>query len=271
MAGTDAIGTPARALPLDAGEPPPFEVLAAADRLPALLVCDHASPRLPRALGDLGVPAARRLDHIAWDIGAADVTRALAAALGVPAVLSGYSRLAVDCNRHLDDPSAFPVASDGTPVPGNVGLDRDGRAARAAALYWPYHRAVAAQLARLAAAAPRPALVAVHTFTPEIGGARRPWHAGVLWDRDDRIALPLLAALRADPALQVGDNEPYSGRHPAGFTVDHHAEAAGLPHVSVEIRQDLVADAAGARAWAGRLAAALVPILASPALRAAAP
>lgn len=253
-------------LPLAADEPPPFACLQAQPRFPVLLACDHASPWIPRALGNLGIPDSRRLDHIAWDIGAGDLTRALAAILGVPAVLSGYSRLVVDCNRHLDDPSAFAAESDGTAVPGNAALDAAGREARAAALYWPYHGAVAAALRSLAGGVRRPALVAIHSFTPAIGGSARPWHAGILWDRDPRLALPLLAALHRDPALHVGDNEPYSGRHPAGFTIDHHAEAAGLPHVSIEVRQDLIAGAAGVAAWAARLAGALGPLLADPVL-----
>lgn len=261
-----AAGEPARLLAAD--EPPPYERLAApraAGRgLPGrvLVVCDHAGNRFPRALGTLGVPAERREDHIAWDVGAAGVARRVATALGADAVLARYSRLVVDLNRSLDDASAYPVISDGVLVPGNLGLDAAGKAVRAAALFEPYHEAIRALIdARLAAGEP-PVVIAVHSFTPQVHGVARPWHVGVLWDRDPRVALPLLAALRRDRTLVVGDNEPYSGRHPADFTMDHHAEARGLAHASIEIRQDLIGDEAGQVAWAERLGAALAVVLA---------
>lgn len=230
----------------------------AAPAFPVLLACDHASARVPASLRGLGLAPAELARHIALDIGAADLTRAMARLLRVPAVLSGYSRLVVDCNRHLDDPSAFPVASDGVHVPGNAGLDPAGRSRRIEALYAPYHAAIDRCLARLGAAA---GLVAIHSFTPALGNASRPWHVGILWDVDRRIAEPLLAALRADGRWCVGDNEPYSGRHPAGYTMDAHAERQGRPHVSIEVRQDLLEDPAGAGEWAALLAAALRPIL----------
>jgi len=225
---------------------------------PALLVCDHASARVPESLRNLGLPAGELERHIAVDIGAADLTRRMAEMLQVPAVLSGYSRLVVDCNRHLSDPSAFPAQSDGVIVPGNAALDAAAHAARADALYWPYHRAVARILDGLGDG---PALVAVHSFTPRFDGFARPWHVGVLWDLDQRLALPLLKALRVDGRWRVGDNEPYSGRHPAGYTMDAHAEARGLPHVSIEVRQDLLATPGGVAEWASLLASALGPIL----------
>lgn len=242
-------------------DPPPCEEWwPRARAFPALLACDHASAVVPAALGDLGLPAVHRARHIALDIGAADLTRRLAVLLDVPAVLSGYSRLVVDCNRHLDDPSAFPEISDGVPIPGNRALSARARAARADAIYWPYHRRIAGILADLGSL---PALLAVHSFTPHLDGFARPWHVGVLWDEDDGLAAPLLRALRADGAWCVGDNEPYSGRHPAGFTMDAHAESRGLPHVSIEVRQDLLATPEGVDNWATLLASALRPILAA--------
>jgi predicted N-formylglutamate amidohydrolase len=249
-------------------EPPPWQgIPAARPGAPALLACDHASPRVPRALAGLGLPPAELHRHIGWDCGAADLTVALATCLGWPAVLAGYSRLVVDCNRHLDDPAAYPAASDGTAVPGNAGLGPAARAARATVLYWPYHDAVGAGLAALAAAAGPPALVAIHSFTPVLAGRRRHVQAGVLWDADDRLAAPLLAALRRIPGIVVGDNQPYTGRSPVGFTVGYHAGRRGLPHVAIEVRQDLLADAAGVGRWARLLATALESIL--PAARAA--
>jgi predicted N-formylglutamate amidohydrolase len=247
---------------LAADEPPAVARLPAAHPgAPALLACDHASPRVPRSLAGLGLPALELHRHIGWDIGAADLTVALAGALGWPAVLAGYSRLVVDCNRHLADPAAYPVASDGTPVPGNAALGPADRAVRADALYWPYHTAVEARLTALAAGRGAPALVAVHSFTPVLAGRRRAVEVGVLWDTDDRIAAPLLAALRRIPGLVVGDNQPYSGRSPVGFTVGYHAGRRGLPHVAIEVRQDLLADPAGVTRWARLLAAALESIL----------
>lgn len=262
---TDDNTTPDDGLLL-AGEPPAFTLWWPARARPVLLVCDHAAPCIPARLADLGVPEAALRTHIAWDIGAAALAGQLARALDAAVVQTGYSRLVVDCNRHPDDPTLMPVQSDGISIPGNRNLSASGRAGRMAGLYWPYHRAIEAQLARLAGPDASPVLIAVHSFTPVMDGRQRPWHVGVLWDRDPRLALPLLAALRGDGDLVVGDNEPYSGRDPAGFTIDHHAQAHGLAHVSVEVRQDLLATTAGIATWAQRLAAALVPILALPGL-----
>lgn len=246
---------------LGPGEPGPWEEWRpSVPGFPVLLVCDHATSRVPALLRDLGVAASDLERHIALDIGAADLTRRLAGLLQVPAVLSGYSRLVVDCNRHLDDPSAFPAISDGSVIPGNHGLPAEARAVRADALYWPYHGAIARVLDDLG---PCPALLAVHSFTPQFAGVGRPWHVGVLWDQDDRLAAPLIDALRHDGAWCVGDNEPYSGRHPAGYTMDAHAESRGLPHVSLEVRQDLLATPDGVARWAALLASALHPILAA--------
>jgi predicted N-formylglutamate amidohydrolase len=245
-------------------DPAPVETCQAEGRAPLLITCDHASAALPRALGDLGVPPAQLLEHIGWDIGAATVTRGLAARLDGPALLTGFSRLVVDCNRRLEDPSSIPAVSDGVAVPGNRDLAARDRATRIGALFEPYHRAIAARLDSFLAASVVPAVVSIHSFTPVMNGMERPWHVGILWDKDPRLAVPLLAALRAEPGLVVGDNEPYSAREPAGYTMREHGVARGLPHVAIELRQDLIADAGGAAAWAERLARALGPIVATP-------
>ena len=247
---------------LGADEPAPFAVLGVVPSRPVLLVCDHASHRVPARLSSLGVSAADLKTHLGVDIGAGAVVRFLSSALRLPAVLAGYSRLVVDCNRRLDDPSAFPAFVDGVTVPGNRGLSHEERSARADALYWPYHHAVRDQLGRLESLASAPALITVHSFTPVLNGARRPWHFGVLWDKDSRIPAPLMEGLRRFPDVLVGDNQPYSGRDPHDFTIDHHGEAEGLPHVSIEIRQDLVETDDGVRHWGGLLAEVLAPILA---------
>lgn len=247
-------------------DPAPFEVVPAAIRHPALLVCDHAAARMPAGLGTLGLPPAKLADHIALDIGAAALTEQLVQRLQIPAVRATYSRLVIDCNRRLDDPTAFPEVSDGVEVPGNVRLGHPERQQRAETIYWPYHHAIRDQLAGLEAHAPAPALIAIHSFTPHMNGLSRPWQIGILWDKDPRVPVSLLEGLRQVPGLEVGDNEPYSGKHPADFTVDHHAEAEGLPHVSIEVRQDLICTDEGAEHWANILAEALLPILGDPSL-----
>lgn len=247
-------------------EPAPFEVIPAPIRHPALLVCDHASARIPAALGTLGLRPAKLADHIALDIGAAALTEQLVQRLQIPAVRAAYSRLVIDCNRRLDDPTAFLEFADGVEVPGNAGLGHAQRQQRAEALYWPYHHAVRDQLAGLEARAPAPALIAIHSFTPLMNGQSRPWQIGILWDKDPRVAVPVLERLRQVPGLEVGDNEPYSGKHPADFTVDHHAEAEGLPNVSIEVRQDLITTDEGVEHWADILAEALLPSLDDPSL-----
>jgi predicted N-formylglutamate amidohydrolase len=225
-------------------EPAPCTVLNARSTEPVLFVCDHASRCLPRALGDLGLDPAALRSHLAWDIGAGELTRQLAESLGATAVLAGYSRLVVDPNRDLLDVEAFLTYGDGVAIPGNRNLSAADRAARADAVYRPYHRAIHEQIRRLAATGRVPAMLAIHSFTPVLDGVSRPWEVGVLWDADRRIADILMRELRR-AGFHVGDNEPYSGRSPQDFTIDHHAEAAGLPHAGIEVRQDLLGDAEG--------------------------
>lgn len=251
---------------IGADEPVSVEVLHAEPAYPALLVCDHATNRIPASLGGLGVAPADLETHFAVDIGAADIVRHLSRRLGLPAVLTTYSRLVVDCNRALTDPSAFPLCLEHIMVPGNQALDHAGRKARADALYWPYHHAIRERLADLETTGTAPALIAIHSFTPTFENHMRPWHIGVLWDKDPRIPVSLIAALRGIDGVVVGDNEPYSGKHPHDFTIDHHAEAEGLAHVSVEIRQDLIETPDGVAHWGDVLSEALTPILSEPGL-----
>ena len=255
-------------IPLDQPEPAPFETVAGHPGADTLLICDHASPLIPSHLAELGLAAEDRYAHVAWDIGAAEVTRGLAHRLGCPAVLAGISRLVIDCNRQPGDPSSIPVNSCGVPVPGNAGLSDDEADARAERWFWPYHHEIGTQLAHLFRRGTVPAMVSIHSFTPCMGAAARPWHVGVLSNRDLRMAAPVLAALRGRADLVVGDNQPYSARE-INYTLDTHAGAAGLPHVSFEIRQDLVADAAGCARWADLLAEVLAPVLADRSLRVA--
>ena len=247
-------------------EPPAVEIVNGEARAPILILCDHASRRVPRVLGDLGVEPTAFERHVAWDVGAAGVARRLAASFDAPLVMAGYSRLVIDLNRALDHPDSIPVLSEDVVVPGNRGLSPDDRLARVAALFEPYHEAVASALETMLERGDVPVVVSVHSFTPVYAKLARPWHCGVLWDRDPRLADPLIARLAAAGDVLIGDNEPYSGGDGTGYTVHSHAAAQGLPHVTLEIRQDLIAADAGVEAWAERLIAAFRPLLADPAI-----
>lgn len=219
---------------------------------PCLIICDHASNHVPADLAGLGLAASDLERHIAWDIGAAALARRLAQGLGATAVLSRISRLVIDCNRRLGTPTSICALSDGVAVPGNRDLS-DAEAGRRAGLYFdPYHGEIARQLDRLSHHGAIAGLLAIHSFTPIMDNNPRPWHAGVLWNHDDRLAKPLIEALRREGDLEVGDNEPYSGRL-ANYTLDRHGEARKIAHVSLEIRQDLLADEASILAWGDRL------------------
>ena len=229
---------------LAADEPAPFKVLNGDSTNPVFLVCDHASRRIPASLCTMGLDPAALRCHLAWDIGAGALTEMLAARLGATAVLCAYSRLVVDCNRQLLDPQAFLEFSDGVIVHGNRALSATQKSLRADEIYWPYHEAVAAELKRLQQAGVTPIVLAIHSFTPVFNGVSRPWELGILWDKDPLVPDVLIPALRKT-GLMVGDNEPYSGRAPQDFTIDHHAEAACLPHSGIEVRQDLIAKPKG--------------------------
>lgn len=229
-----------------------------------LLLCDHASNALPAAYGTLGLPQSGLVRHIAYDIGAEAVTRKLAQRLACPAVLSRHSRLLIDPNRGLDDPTLIMRLSDGAVIPGNRHLDGAERNARIARYYIPYHSAISAAIDAHLAAGTVPVILSIHSFTPLWRGAARHWHGAVLWDKDPRLAVPLLAALCAEPGLVIGDNEPYSGVL-EGDTLWQHGSKRGIAHAIVEIRQDLIAAPAGQDEWAARLARVVGQILASPA------
>ncbi len=240
--GTDNNKSAQRLLADD--DPLPFVIMNGKSTSPILLVCDHASRHFPAALGTLGLDPVARRCHLALDIGAGALTGRLATTLSVTAVLCQYSRLVVDCNRQLMDPGAFLEFGDGIIVAGNRNLHPEEKKARADEIYWPYHNAVASQVERLQAAGRPPIFVAVHSFTPVLNGESRPWEVGVLWDTDRMTAGIFVHDLR-EAGFHVGDNEPYSGKSPQDFTIAHHAEAIGLPHVGIEIRQDLIDDDEG--------------------------
>ena len=246
---------------LAGGEPPPWEIVNPSGRAAVLFTCDHASHAVPAALNGLGLDPADLGRHIGWDPGGAELTRRLSQRFDAPAVLSAYSRLVIDCNRMPGHPESILPESDGTPVPGNRGLTQQEADRRAGALFHPYHEAIAGILDRFRSRGETPAYVAIHTFAPSLDGRRRPWHFGVLWDRDGRLARPLIEALKRLGELIVGDNEPYSGREQYAFSNRFHATSAGLPNAMVEVRQDLLADEAGLARCTRILAGALEEVL----------
>ena len=249
-------GTPYRLLAVD--EPAPITVHNENGRSPLLIVVDHAGNSLPRALGRLGVPESELARHIAWDIGIAAVSRFVADALDATLVQQNYSRLVIDCNRAPGSETSIPEISEFTPIPGNVGLSEGQKDARLREIFQPYHDRIKAELDRRWREGRPAALIAMHSFTPVYMGAARPWHAGVLYNRDARFADLLIASLRREDGLIVGDNEPYSVTDESDYTIPVHGERRGLLHVEVEIRQDLIAGDSGQRAW-GSLLARLLP------------
>jgi predicted N-formylglutamate amidohydrolase len=256
--------------PLAPGEPGPYDIVNPEGDRPVVLICDHATRFIPRALANLGLDEAQLARHIAWDIGIADVTRDLARRLGAPAVLSHFSRLIVDPNRNPDDPTLIPQISDGAVIPGNRGLTAADREARLARFFRPYHDAVDRLIDQRMARGPAPAIISMHSFTPVMKGVERPWPICALWNRDPRLPLPFMAKLRAQGIL-VGDNEPYSGREEHGHSLHVHAEPRGLASLLIEIRQDVIDTHHGAAEWTERLAAVLSEILTDPGIYQAEP
>ena len=218
-----------------------------------ILLCDHAENRMPEGYGTLGLPAPELERHIAYDIGAAGVVEGIARLLGVPAILTRFSRLLIDPNRGLDDPTLVMRLSDGAIIPGNRVLPAEERQKRVATWYEPYHKAVDALIDEAREHHPHPALLSIHSFTEVWRGVIRPWQVGVLWDADDRLAGPLIDRFVAEGDLLVGDNEPYTGKL-QGDCMWLHGTQRGLPHAIIEVRQDLIRAADGQRAWAERIA-----------------
>ena len=231
----------------------PYEIIGADRPGPWLIACDHATNHVPPSVngGDLGLSPEEMGRHIAWDIGAAGVTRRLAELLGAPAILSRFSRLVIDPNRGEDDPTLIMKVYDGTIVPGNRGVDGTERERRLDAFYRPYHAAYA----ELAARRRDTIVVAIHSFTPRLfGRSPRPWHVGILYDpRDERLSRAFLDRLHAEPDLVVGENEPYAG-HLEGDAIDRHGLIPGRPNTLVELRHDLIQTEAQQTGWAERLA-----------------
>lgn len=263
----DLIAAPAADFLLGPDDPPPVSVVNEGGQADCLLLCDHASHVVPKSLDGLGLGPVDLARHIAGDIGASSVARHLSRRFDTPVVLAGYSRLVIDCNRALDDPTSIPLISETTIIPGNRAVTAAERSRRAAACFEPYHRRVRGFLDGFAARGVVPVILSIHSFTPVFKGAARPWHFGILWNRDPRVPRALIAALAQAPGVVVGDNEPYSGRDEYGYTIENHGAKRGLPHVLIEVRDDLIRDESGVAHWAGVLGDALAPILADRSLR----
>ena len=224
---------------------------------PFLLLGDHAGREVPPELAQLGLMEADLARHIGWDIGVFGLGQRLARTLDATFISQRFSRLVIDSNRDPMRADAVPEISDGTTVPGNLAIDEHERSARVAGIFTPYHNRIAAELDARAARGMPTIVVALHSFTPVMQGFQRPWHVGVLWNDDPRLPEPLLAELRRDSSLVVGDNEPYSARASYEYTLNAHARPRRLPHCSLEVRQDLIGTPHEARTWGRRLAPAI--------------
>ena len=242
---------------LGANEPPAFIELRSEGRSNFLITVDHAGARIPQRLGTLGLPPAELKRHIAWDIGALGVARRLSEALDAALIAQNYSRLVIDCNRDPKVESSIPIISESSEIPGNMNLSPEQTLARRAEIFDPYHQHITALLDERAAAGRPTILVAQHSMTNVYKGVRREMHAAILYNRDRRMAGLMLEALRRESGLIVGDNEPYFVSDETDYTIPRHGEARGLPHVEIEIRQDLVAEEAGQAEWAERIGRAL--------------
>lgn len=239
---------------LAADEPAAYSVVRPSGRSRFVLTCDHASRRIPRSLGTLGLSEEELVTHVAWDIGAAGVANRLSALLDASLVLQGYSRLVIDCNRPPGVPTSIPVLSEKTMIPGNQDLTPTAIAERQQGIFDPYHSAIEAILDRRLRDARPTLVIAVHSFTPVYHDYVRPWHTGLMYRHDPRLAHSLLGLLREEGGLCVGDNEPYAITETTDYTLPFHGEKRGLAHVGIEIRQDLIGHDAGQQEWADRLA-----------------
>ncbi|MCZ8185313.1 MAG: N-formylglutamate amidohydrolase [Beijerinckiaceae bacterium] len=231
-----------------------------------VFLCDHATARIPADHAGLGLDPRELGRHIAYDIGAEAVTRSLARHFDAPAVLSRFSRLLIDPNRGEDDPTLVMRIADGAIIPGNATIGPEEIRHRIDRFYRPYDAAIQATLTAIAGTGRPPIVVAMHSFTPEMKGVKRPWHVTVIWDFDPRLNRRLLDSLAGEPGLIVGENEPYQGGY-TGDTIDRHCLSAGYAHALVEVRQDLIATPEDAEAWGNRLARHLRPLVSNPDLR----
>lgn len=234
--------------------PPPVEILNEAGASEIVLVCEHASNHMPSEYNNLGVSPEDLTRHIAWDIGAAEVTRGLAEALDAPAFLGTYSRLLVDLNRPFGCQSSMPVRSEATDIPGNIGLSTEECERRRQAIFDPFHAVIATHLDRRTTQGRHTRLVTIHSFTPVFLGVTRPWHGGILFDRSRRFAEAVISGLSHDSMLNIAANQPYGIHRDEDYAVPIYGTDRGLPAILVEIRNDLISNVQGVEQWVVRLA-----------------
>ena len=248
---------------LTENDPLPISVVNSNGKPRFVLTCDHASRTIPIHMNQLGLSQIDLDRHIAWDIGAANVTKKLAKYLNAPAYLSGYSRLIIDCNRPLSSPTSIPTISDETLIPANQNISIQEANARANTFFRPYHSRISDDLDRLLNEGVKPIFTAIHSFTPKLTtGKPRPWHIGLLWEHDSRLVSPLREALSIlVPEICIGENEPYAIVGPSDYSIPEHGFNRGLLHIEIEIRQDLISTPQGETKWAKYLAKALEKVL----------
>ncbi len=251
---------------IEAAEEEAFEIVAGSLEPGVIFICDHATNAMPDEYEKLGMPTDELERHIAFDIGAETVTRVLARIFKAPAVISRFSRLLIDPNRGVDDPTLVMRISDEALIPGNARIDQAEIVSRTQRFHAPYHNAIEKMIDQALQLRLVPAIVSIHSCTRSMHGVERPWHIGILWDNDPRLSLDLLKSLWAEPDLVVGDNQPYDGAL-AGDTIDRHATLRGLANTLVELRNDLISTPADAERWGERLAKLLQPLLGKPELR----
>lgn len=249
--------TPARFQLLDEDEPGPVVVERPDSTSPYVFICDHYGNRIPRKLGKLGVHDDDLQRHIAWDVGVAGMAEEFARRFDAPLVKQTYSRLVIDCNRPLDSPTSIPEVSEDTDIPGNCDLSPEEVTARRQEIFAPYHDAITSLLDRRLAAGQPTILLALHTFTPVYHGEKRPWHIGLLYNRDARLARLFLQLLAEDETLCLGDNQPYTVDDFSDYSIPVHGERRGIPHLLFELRHDMVEQESDQYRWAHRLAGSL--------------
>ncbi|MAU40630.1 MAG: N-formylglutamate amidohydrolase [Kordiimonas sp.] len=242
----------------------PFTILNANGQGDLVLICDHASNHIPPEYDNLGLEQELLKQHIAYDIGAAELTRNLSQIFDAPALLADFSRLLVDVNRTPDSPTLCPQVSDGIDIPGNQDINNAELQTRLDRFYHPYHDAAGLLVLKKKQQGRVPLVLGIHSYTPIMNDTPRPWHAGMLWDKDPRLAMALIEALE-NHGYHVGDNEPYSGRE-LFYTMDRHGAAHGFPQVTVEIRQDEIDHAQGISKWTAIMADVLKEALRHPEL-----
>ncbi|WP_321393225.1 N-formylglutamate amidohydrolase [Emcibacter sp.] len=230
-----------------------YEVLNPHGKANIVLICEHASNFIPDDYDNLGLNQTDLQRHIAWDIGMAAITRQLSKELDAPAILARFSRLLIDPNREPDHKTLIPEISDETVILGNRNLDHEARRERLDRFYHPFHDRTEELVRHKGHGGHVPLVCGMHSFTPVMNGAPRPWHAGMLWNRDPRLARELINRLQKKHSLMVGDNKPYSGRD-LFHTMNRHGADHGYPQVTIEVRQNEIDKPAGQNKWARLLA-----------------